>query len=232
LWNILSGIVVFGPFHSEVNMLMATQDCDAADIAFMRRCIALAHSGLAKGEYPFAAVISRRGEFVCEAHNMVRCEGDVTRHAEMVALSEAQQKLKSISLEDCTLYSTVEPCAMCAYAIRESRIGRVISGLRSPVMGGYSRWSILSDSGLSSVLPEVFAPPPKLQFGLLSDQVRQVFRKRHPLVWRVIEARKIFVADPEQVDAETADTMGAAVDLKQRLVSWARTNILDRLWRV
>ena len=126
---------------------MTSLDFTAPDIGFMQRCVSLAHSGMAKGEYPFAAVISRKGRFVCEAHNMVRCEGDVTRHAEMVALSEAQRTLKTTSLEDCTLYSTVEPCAMCAYAIRESRVGRVISGLRSPVMGGHSRWDILTDSG-------------------------------------------------------------------------------------
>src|SRR5579864_552046 len=123
----------------------------------MRRCIALAKSCRSNGEYPFAAVIGRQGEFICEASNMVRRAGDVTRHAEMVAMSAAQQTLRRISLDDCTLYSTVEPCAMCAYAIRESRIGRVIFGLQSPFMGGHSRWNILGDDNLAAVLPEVFA---------------------------------------------------------------------------
>ncbi|BBB95564.1 MULTISPECIES: nucleoside deaminase [Bradyrhizobium] len=210
---------------------MTSLDFTAPDIGFMQRCVSLAHSGMAKGEYPFAAVISRKGRFVCEAHNMVRCEGDVTRHAEMVALSEAQRTLKTTSLEDCTLYSTVEPCAMCAYAIRESRVGRVISGLRSPVMGGHSRWDILTDSGLSSIMPEVFATPPTIQLGCLYGEVQEAFRKRHPFAWRVIEARRIFVGGPEQGDGERSTAPAAGFDLERRLVSWVRSRILDRLWR-
>jgi tRNA(adenine34) deaminase len=211
---------------------MTILDLKAADIAFMERCVSLARSALAKGEYPFATVISRRGQFLCESHNRVRCDRDVTRHAEMVAMSEAQRRLKSISLEDCTLYSTVEPCAMCAYAIRESRVGRVIFGLRSPVMGGYSRWDILSDSGLSSVMPEVFAAPPEIRLGCLYDQVQQLFRERHPFAWKIIEARRIFIAGPEQANAEGIGIQGANLGLKSHLASWVRTRVLDRLWRV
>jgi len=64
---------------------------------------------------------------------------DVTRHAEAVALTEAQRTLGCTSLDDCTLYANVEPCALCSYAIREARIGRVVYGVSSPVMGGHPR---------------------------------------------------------------------------------------------
>ena len=209
---------------------MITQgEFDAPDLAFMQRCVSLAYSGVSRGEYPFAAVISRRGQFVCEAHNRVRSDGDVTRHAEMVALSEAQKKLSSTSLEDCTLYSTVEPCAMCAYAIRESRIGRVISGLCSPVMGGYSKWNILADHGLSSNLPEVFATPPQIQFGCLHDQVQEAFRDGHPLIWTMIKARNIFTANFDRPGSESTSPK-MKTNLKSRVVSCVRTGI-DRLWR-
>ncbi|WP_245310102.1 nucleoside deaminase, partial [Bradyrhizobium jicamae] len=97
---------------------MSNYDPQLSDLELMRRCIALAKSSRSDGEYPFAAVVGRYGEVVCEASNMVRRASDVTRHAEMVALSTAQQMLHTRSLHDCTLYSTVEPCAMCAYAIR------------------------------------------------------------------------------------------------------------------
>ena len=137
---------------------------------------------------------------------MVRREGDVTRHAEMVALSAAQQNLRSSSLDDCTLYSTVEPCAMCSYAIRESRIGRVIFGLQSPVMGGHSRWNILMDTTLSSVVPEVFAPPPYVLAGCLRQEVRKLFRSQHPLAWHVIEGRRIFVAEADGAETTAADS--------------------------
>jgi tRNA(adenine34) deaminase len=207
---------------------MREQDFKAVDISFMRRCVSVAQFGVSKGEHPFGAVVSRGSEFICEAHNMVRAEGDVTRHAEMVALSVAQKKLRSNSLDDCTLYSTVEPCAMCSYAIRETRVGRVISGLRSPIMGGYSRWNILADGGLSSVVPLAFASPPEIHLGCLHDEVREAFRKCHPLASRVIEAQKIFVAEAEQRESR----FRPKPDLKQRLATWARTHIFDRVWRV
>jgi tRNA(adenine34) deaminase len=196
----------------------------------MRRCITLAKSSGSNGEYPFAAVVGRHGEFICEASNRVRRDGDVTRHAEIVAVSTAQQTLRTISLDDCTLYSTVEPCAMCAYAIRESRIGRVIFGLQSPVMGGHSRWNILRDGSLSSVMPEVFAPPPHVLAGCLCQEVRKLFRSQHPLAWHFIEGRGIFV---EQADGTETAAANAEPETpwKRRLAGWARSRVFDRLWR-
>lgn len=196
----------------------------------MRRCVALAQSANSSGEYPFAAVIARRGELICESFNMVRIERDLTRHAEMVAISSAQKQLRSTSLDNCTLYSTIEPCAMCSYAIRECRIGRVVFGLRSPVMGGISRWSILTDVGLSSRLPEVFAPPPDVLSGCLHHQVQKLFRERNPLAWTFLKARKIFVESsvPDHVPTSNSKT---GPRLWRTLVSSARTSVIDRLWR-
>ena len=200
------------------------------DAIMMRRCIALAQSAGQSGEYPFAAVIARRGEFICESLNMVKVERDVTRHAEMVAMALAQKKLGTTSLDDCTLYSTIEPCAMCSYAIRETRIGRVVFSLRSPLMGGHSRWKVLTDSNLSSTLPEVFASPPTVLSGYLQDEVQTVFQKRNPLSWHFIKARKIFVESSDVEHVGIANT-------KSRLGSWssianlARAAVLDRLWR-
>ncbi len=199
-------------------------------MGMMRRCVALAQSAGSRGEYPFAAVIARRGEFICESLNMVRHDRDVTRHAELVAISLAQKKLRSTSLDACTIYSTIEPCAMCSYAIRESRIGRVIFGLRSPVMGGNSRWNILTDAGLSSTLPEVFAPPPDVLPGCLHHEVQKVFEKRNPFIWKFVKARKIFVDgsgdDPTRtLNAKTGSGLGS------RLATWARASVVDRLWR-
>ena len=156
----------------------------------MRRCVALAQSAGSRGEYPFAAVIGRRGEFICESLNMVRNEGDVTRHAEMVAISSAQKKLRSTSLDQCTIYSTIEPCAMCSYAIRESRIGRVIFCLRSPVMGGNSRWNILTDAGLSSTLPEVFASPPDVSVGVFASRSSEGFSEVESVQLGIRESSK------------------------------------------
>ena len=97
---------------------------------------------------------------VAQSINRVKHDSDVTRHAEVVAISAAQRALGSTSLDDCVIYSSAEPCVFCSYAIRESRIGRIVYGLHSPHMGGLSKWNVLGDEGISRNMPEVFAPPP------------------------------------------------------------------------
>jgi tRNA(adenine34) deaminase len=99
---------------------------DAVDRAMMERCIALSLRAVDLGEYPYAAVICRNGVVVCESINSARHDRDVSRHAEIVAMSEALRRLDRVSLEDCTIYANAEPCALCCYAMRETRISRRI----------------------------------------------------------------------------------------------------------
>src|SRR5579872_6958846 len=128
---------------------------DAVDRTMMERCLALAMRANDFGEYPYAAVICRNGEVVCESINLARHDRDVTHHAELVAISEALRRLNRVSLEDCTIYANAEPCALCCYAMRETRIGRVVFGVPAPLTGGLTRWNILADTKLSEVVPEV-----------------------------------------------------------------------------
>ncbi len=172
-------------------MLLADGDPDRE---MMQRCITLAETSVRAGEYPFAAVIGRNGAFLCESVNRVKRDHDVNRHAEIAAIAEAQA-IRGSNLSDCTIYSTVEPCALCSYAIREARIGRVVYGLRSPLMGGHSRWNILADTQLSAMLPEVFQPAPEIVPGFLQDEVETVFHGWNPLYWHMIKARGVFVGD-------------------------------------
>jgi tRNA(adenine34) deaminase len=172
-------------------MLLADND---PDLEMMQRCIALAETSVREAEYPFAAVIARNGAFLCESPNRVKRNHDVNSHAEIVAISKAQT-IRGSNLSDCTIYATVEPCAQCSYAIREARVGRVVYGLRSPLMGGHSRWNILADTNLSEVLPEVFLPAPEIVPGFLQDEVEAVFHSWNPLFWRMIKARRVFVGD-------------------------------------
>ena len=104
-----------------------------SNVRLMRRCIELSRIATLDGEFPFACVISKGGEIVVEAANRVARKGDVTRHAELLAVSAAQEKLGKGKLKGCTLYSNVEPCAMCAFPIRESRISRVAFSLSSAI---------------------------------------------------------------------------------------------------
>src|ERR1044072_7578651 len=117
---------------------MTTTATQATDIVMMERCIALAKTGMQRGEFPFACVIVKDGEVVAEATNHVAQDGDVTRHAELVAVSLAQKALGSKDLSGCTLYTTVEPCAMCSFPIRETRISRVVYAIGSAPVGGGS----------------------------------------------------------------------------------------------
>src|SRR5436305_10858986 len=107
-------------------------DAQALDREMMQRCIALSVQSGREGEYPYGVVICRDGKVLAQSINRVRHEHDVTRHAEVVAISAAQKALGSVSLDNCTVYVSAEPCAYCCYAIRESRIRRVVFGLRPP----------------------------------------------------------------------------------------------------
>src|SRR5215470_17131952 len=94
--------------------------CGATDKAMMARCIELSRLAARKGEYPFGTVIALNGQIVAEAINSTIRDGDITRHAEIIALSRAQKTAGRERLRRYTLYSNIEPCAMCAYCIREA----------------------------------------------------------------------------------------------------------------
>ena len=194
------------------------------DVDLMLRCISLAKSSINAGEYPFAAVIARNGSFFCESINKVRRDHDVNRHAEIAAISKAQT-VRGANLSDCTIYSTVEPCAQCSYAIREAQIGRVVYGLKSPLMGGHSRWNILSDTDLSNMLPEVFLPAPEIVSGFLQNEVEALFQQWNPLIWHVIKARGIFVSDAGASNARSSSPGG----FMAKLTSLLRTRLIDRI---
>jgi tRNA(adenine34) deaminase len=100
----------------------------ADDEAWMR--LALAEGQLAEeaGEVPVGAVIVRDGQLIAHAHNRTLRDQDPTAHAETLAIREASAALGSWRLEGCTLYVTLEPCAMCAGALVLSRIDRVVFG--------------------------------------------------------------------------------------------------------
>jgi len=133
---------------------MSRSEADVQDLRMMERCLELARQGVKQGELPFGAVIASRGQVIAEATNRVSSECDVTRHAELVALSEAQKILRQKRLPDCTLYSIVEPCPMCSFPAREARIGRVVFAISSPIMGGFSRWDVLSDDSFRLAFPK------------------------------------------------------------------------------
>ena len=92
----------------------------------MLRCVELSRIAVAKGEYPFGTVIAHDGQIVAEAINRTIRQSDISRHAEIIALAEAQKAFGRERLRHCTLYTNIEPCAMCSYCIREAWVGRVV----------------------------------------------------------------------------------------------------------
>jgi tRNA(adenine34) deaminase len=100
----------------------------ATDLAFMRLALDAAREALATGEVPVGAVIVRDGEVMATAANRTVRDQDPTAHAESLVIREAAAKLGSWRLTGCTLYVTLEPCAMCAGAIVLARLDRVVFG--------------------------------------------------------------------------------------------------------
>jgi tRNA(Arg) A34 adenosine deaminase TadA len=96
---------------------------------FMRKAFDLAASAAAKGNHPFGAVLVHRGVVVLIAENTVNTSSDQTRHAELNLIAEARRNYPSSYLSDCTLYASTAPCPMCAYAIWEAGITRIVYGV-------------------------------------------------------------------------------------------------------
>jgi tRNA(Arg) A34 adenosine deaminase TadA len=110
---------------------MANEGVNDQDLSFLRRAIELARQARADGRHPFGAlVVNERSETVVEGlNNAVRPRGDPTQHAETVACAAAAKLLSDAELAKCTLYTSTEPCAMCAGAIYWTGIRRVVYAL-------------------------------------------------------------------------------------------------------
>ena len=107
----------------------------AEDIGMMREALRLAQLAAEAGEVPVGAVVSRDGQVVGRGWNAPIGQHDPTAHAEVRALRDAAKNLGNYRLPGCSLYVTLEPCAMCAGAIMHARIARVIYGAPDPKTG-------------------------------------------------------------------------------------------------
>ena len=102
----------------------------------MRRALELAAAAAAAGEVPVGAVVTCGDEVIAEAANAMRGSADPTAHAEMVAIRAAAAKLGTSRLDECTLWVSLEPCAMCASAVAVARIKALRFGAEDPKGGG------------------------------------------------------------------------------------------------
>jgi tRNA(adenine34) deaminase len=107
----------------------------ASDREYMEAALAEARKAAEAGEVPIGAVAVRDGEIIGQGQNRVLRDNDPTAHAEIVALREAAAALGNYRLNGCTLYVTLEPCAMCAGAMIHARIDRLVYAADDPKAG-------------------------------------------------------------------------------------------------
>ena len=145
---------------------------------FMMLALAQARQAMAHEEVPVGAVIVCDDRIIAAAHNSREALHDPTAHAEMIAITQAASELGDWRLERCTLYVTLEPCPMCAGAILQARIPRVVYGATDPKAGAVqSLFQLLGDPRLNhqaEVIGGVLAEP-------CGEILTQFFRKQRQL---------------------------------------------------
>ncbi len=130
----------------------------------MQIAISEAQKAYEEGEVPVGCVIVAENKLIARTHNQVERLKDATAHAEMIAISAAMQFFQSKYLEDCTLYVTLEPCPMCAYAMNLTHIRRVVWAADDEKQG-FRKWGNL------------LHPKTQIRSGILSDPARNLLQK-------------------------------------------------------
>lgn len=102
---------------------------------YMNLAIKEAKKALKYNEVPVGAIIVKNGKIISKAHNKKEIKRDVTKHAEMIAITRASKKLKNWRLDNCDIYVTMEPCMMCSGAIEQARINKIIYGAKNENYG-------------------------------------------------------------------------------------------------
>jgi tRNA(adenine34) deaminase len=139
----------------------------AADEQYIRNALDLARDAAKRNEVPIGAVVVRDGAILAAATNRTIRDQDPTGHAELLAIREAASKLDRWRLDDCTLYVTLEPCAMCAGAIVLSRMKRVVFGA----------WD--EKAGMAGTVGDLLRHPrlnhrPEVRAGVLADECARI----------------------------------------------------------
>ena len=141
-----------------------------SDELFMRQAITEAQWAADENEIPVGAVVVCKERIIARTHNQTERLTDVTAHAEMLAITAAASELGGKYLTDCTLYVTVEPCAMCAGAIGWAQLGRLVYGAPD------------SKRGFKQLAPNAIHPKTEVTQGVLTDDcatlMQSFFRKK------------------------------------------------------
>ena len=131
---------------------------------YMRIALAEAKEAAAEDEVPIGAVVVCNDMIIARAHNRTEHLHDVTAHAEIMAITAAEDSLGAKYLTDCTLFVTVEPCVMCAGAIAWAQLAEVVYGAPD------------AKRGFSSFSEKIMHPKTKLISGILSDECKKLMK--------------------------------------------------------
>ncbi len=132
------------------------------DVYFMKEAIKEAKKAKIAGEVPVGAVVVAKNKIIARAHNQTELLNDVTAHAEMMAITSAAAFLGSKYLNQCTIFITLEPCVMCAGALKWAQLGKVIYGASD------------DQKGFMNYGKELLHPKTKLEFGVLYEECSQL----------------------------------------------------------
>ena len=147
------------------------------DIDLMREALKEARLAADEGELPVGCVVAREGRIVARAHNRCESLGDATAHAELLAIREASRALGDWRLSGCALFVTLEPCPMCAGAIVQARVGRLVYGAQNPAQGcAGSLYRIPEDPAFPHFCPSDGGVLASECQGLLEDFFRRLRR--------------------------------------------------------
>ncbi len=136
---------------------------------FMRQALKEAQKAYEKEEIPIGVVIVKDGKIIARAHNLKEIKNDTTEHAEIRAIKKASRKLDSWRLTDCEMYTTLEPCPMCAGAIIQARIKKVYIGTLDEKTGACgSVLNLLKDYKFNHTV--------EIEYGVLEDQCRDILK--------------------------------------------------------
>ena len=138
---------------------------DNPDEYYMREALREARAAAAEDEIPIGAVVVSGDRVIGRGHNQTELLHDVTAHAEMLALTAAEEALGAKYLTDCTLYVTVEPCPMCAGALGWTQVGRIVYGAADP------------KRGFTLLTGPILHPKTEVTAGVLADECETLMKE-------------------------------------------------------
>ena len=136
-----------------------------SDEHYMREALKEAQYAFDQDEVPIGAVVVCQNRIIARAHNLTETLNDVTAHAEMQAITAAANYLGGKYLQECTIYVTIEPCVMCAGALRWSQVSRVVYG------GADEK------AGAATVGKSLYHPKTKVEYGLLENDCVELMKR-------------------------------------------------------